>query len=42
MSPKVYLIGRSQFDVETFLSFLHNQSMDWRRSPQTTEAESNR
>ena len=39
MSPKVYLIGRSQFDVETFLSFLHNQSMDWRRSPQTTEAE---
>jgi thymidylate synthase (FAD) len=39
VKPKVYLISRPLFEVETFLSFLKAESTEWSRSPQATEAE---
>jgi len=39
VSPKVYLISRPRFEVETFLSFLNEERTEWSRSSQATEAE---
>jgi len=39
VKPKIYLISRPQFDVESFLSFLKKESTEWARSPRATEAE---
>ncbi len=39
MKPKIYLINRPRFDVETFLSFLKEESTEWARSPRATEVE---
>jgi len=39
MSLKVYLIGRSSFDVESFISFLKNEKITWKRTPGATEPE---
>jgi thymidylate synthase (FAD) len=32
MEPKIYLIGRVQFDLETFLAFLNDEGIEWRRT----------
>src|SRR5262245_54356188 len=39
MNLAVYLLSRSQLDVETVLSFLRNQGTGWNRNPGATEAE---
>ncbi len=39
MKPKIHLISRPRFDVETFLSFLKEESTEWARSPRATEVE---
>jgi thymidylate synthase (FAD) len=39
MNLAVYLLSRSQLDVEAVLSFLRNQGTAWKRSPIATEAE---
>lgn len=39
MSAKVYLIGRTHFDVEPFLSFLRRQSVAWERSTTAAQPE---
>lgn len=39
MKPKIYLLGRPLFDVETFLSFLREEKTEWARSAQATQAE---
>ncbi len=36
---KVHIVGRPQFDLLGFLSFLTDSGMDWRRSPGAGEAE---
>lgn len=36
---RVHIVGRPQFDITEFLSFLNNPRMDWRRSPKAHEAE---
>lgn len=32
MEPKIYLIGRLQFDVDTFSKFLREEDLEWRRT----------
>lgn len=39
MSLKVYIIGRSSFDVDPFISFLNDQKKTWKRTPEATESE---
>lgn len=40
MEPRIHLIGRPQFEAETFLAFLHEeQRMDWRRTEGATPPE---
>jgi len=39
VKPKIYLIGRSHFHAEDFLSFLRNESTEWHRTPGATEPE---
>lgn len=39
MSLRVYLVGRSHFEVDAFLSFLYHQETSWKRSADATEAE---
>jgi thymidylate synthase (FAD) len=39
MEPKIYLIGRSQFDEGAFLAFLNEEGLDWRRTPEATPQE---
>ena len=39
MNLKVYLLGRSHFEIETVLSFLHDQETFWKRTTSATEAE---
>lgn len=39
MTPKLYLISRPRVDIEAFLSFIKDESTEWDRTPQATEAE---
>lgn len=39
MSFKVYLVGRSNFDVDSFISFMNNQKTTWKRTSGSTESE---
>jgi thymidylate synthase (FAD) len=39
VKPRVYLIGRSHFDVEQFLSFLNEHGMAWHRTSGATAPE---
>jgi thymidylate synthase (FAD) len=39
VKPQIYLIGRPRINVDTFLSFLKDESTVWARSPRATEVE---
>ena len=39
MEPKIYLIGRVQFEVEAFLAFLNDEGIEWRRTEGASPSE---
>ena len=39
MKPRIFLISRPRFEIETFLSFLSEERAEWIRSPKATQAE---
>jgi thymidylate synthase (FAD) len=39
MEPKVYLIGRVQFDLSAFSAFMMEEHIEWRRTPNSTPPE---
>jgi thymidylate synthase (FAD) len=39
VKPRIYLIGRSHFHIEGFLSFLQKEDTEWHRTPGATELE---
>jgi thymidylate synthase (FAD) len=39
MEPIIHLIGRAQFDMEAFSTFLHEERIEWRRTSHATPSE---